>query len=93
MTDPCFILDGKPIPFNDGETVFTAARRAGVTAAFLGSHALRHAHASRQVDLGVPLKVLSDILGHQRPTTTSIYVRVATKRLREIALPVPSVPS
>lgn len=30
MTDPCFILDGKPIPFNKGETVFTAARRAGV---------------------------------------------------------------
>ncbi len=76
-------------------TVVTAivkkyARRAGVTAAFLGSHALRHAHASRQVDLGVPLKVLSDILGHQRPTTTSIYVRVAIKRLQEIALPVPS---
>jgi integrase len=66
------------------------AGRAGIKAAFLGSHALRHAHASRQVDLGVPLKVLSDILGHQRPATTSIYVRVATKRLREVALPVPS---
>jgi hypothetical protein len=37
----------------------------------------------------VPVKVVSDILGHRSPATTSIYARVALDRLREIALPVP----
>lgn len=65
------------------------ARAAGVSAPFLGSHALRHSHASRQVDLGITPKVLSDILGHRRPDSTSAYVRIAVQRLREIALAVP----
>jgi integrase/recombinase XerD len=65
------------------------ARAARVSAPFLGSHVLRHSHASRQVDLGVTPKVLSDILGHRHPDSTSAYVRIATQRLRAIALPVP----
>jgi integrase len=65
------------------------ARQAGVTATVIGAHAFRHAHASRQVDAGANLKVVSDILGHRRPASTSVYVRVALRRLREVALPVP----
>lgn len=65
------------------------ATAAGVTAPFLGSHALRHSHASRQVDQGVPPKVLSDILGHTDPRSVSTYTRVAMKRLRLVSLPVP----
>ena len=68
------------------------ARAAGVSAPFLGSHALRHSHACRQIDLGVPPKVLSDILGHADPNSVSVYTRVAMRRLRSIALPVPRVP-
>jgi site-specific recombinase XerD len=65
------------------------ARAAGVRAAFLGSHALRHSHACRQIEIGVRPKVLSDILGHRCPATTSAYVRIALARLRPLALPVP----
>jgi integrase len=65
------------------------ARIAGVKAAFLGTHALRHSHACRQIEQGTNPKVLSDILGHGRPTSTSPYVRVAMTRLRALALPVP----
>jgi site-specific recombinase XerD len=65
------------------------ARLAGVTATFLGSHALRHSHASRQIDLGAPQKVVGDILGHRSPTSTSVYIRVAVRRLSTLALPVP----
>lgn len=65
------------------------ARLAGITATTLGAHAFRHSHASRQVDSGVNIKVLSDILGHRSSTSTSVYVRVALKRLRTVALPVP----
>jgi site-specific recombinase XerD len=50
---------------------------------------LRHSHAGRQIDQGAPPKVVSDILGHRRPESTSAYVRIATSRLRDVALSVP----
>lgn len=66
------------------------AAAAGLTPSFLGSHVLRHSHASRQIETGAPPKVLSDILGHRSPSSTSAYVRVALGRLRGLALPVPT---
>jgi len=65
------------------------ARQAGVAAEVIGAHAFRHAHASRQIDAGASLKVVSDILGHRQPSSTSVYVRVALRRLRGVTLPVP----
>jgi integrase/recombinase XerD len=65
------------------------ARRAGVVASVLGGHAFRHSHATRQIDSGAPPKIVGDILGHRRPASTSVYVRVAFRRLRMVALPVP----
>ncbi|MCI0540469.1 MAG: tyrosine-type recombinase/integrase [Verrucomicrobiales bacterium] len=65
------------------------ARKAGVNAKVLGGHAFRYSHASRQIDQEAPPKVLSSILGHRNPESTSAYTRVAVKRLRGIALPVP----
>lgn len=67
----------------------SAARRAGVTAPFLGTHVLRHTHACRQLDLGTPTKVIGDILGHRDPESTSAYLRVPGDRLRALSLPVP----
>jgi len=66
------------------------AQAARVSASHLGGHTLRHSHATRQIDLGASAKVVGDILGHDRPATTSVYVRVALRRLRSLALPVPS---
>lgn len=65
------------------------AQHAGIQAKVIGAHAFRHSHASRQVDSGANLKIVSDILGHRRPSSTSVYVRVAIRRLRMVALPVP----
>lgn len=65
------------------------ARVAGITGKVLGAHAFRHSHASRQIDSGANVKIVSDILGHRSPSSTSVYVRVALKRLRTVALPVP----
>jgi site-specific recombinase XerD len=65
------------------------ARQAGVDAPVIGAHAFRHSHATRQIDAGANPKVVSDILGHRRPSSTSVYVRVALRRLRGVALPVP----
>jgi integrase/recombinase XerD len=65
------------------------ARQAGVAAKVIGAHAFRHSHASRQVDAGANLKVVSEILGHRSSSSTSAYIRVALKRLRGLGLPVP----
>jgi integrase/recombinase XerD len=65
------------------------ARAAGIRAEILGSHVLRHSHACRQVELGAPTQVVSDILGHRDPASTAVYMRVATSQLRSVALPVP----
>jgi integrase len=65
------------------------ARAAGVHAHFLGTHVFRHAHATRQIEGGVPVKVVGDILGHRRPSSTSVYTRRAILRLRRVSLPVP----
>lgn len=62
---------------------------AGVVAITLGTHVFRHSHATRQIDGGARPKIVSDILGHKRPSSTSIYVRVAFQRLRSVTLPVP----
>jgi len=66
-----------------------AAHDADVSAPRLGTHVLRHTHASRQLELGTPLKVIGDILGHRNPHSTSAYTRVPGERLRDISLPVP----
>jgi integrase/recombinase XerD len=65
------------------------ASQAGVAADVIGAHAFRHSHASRQVDAGANLKIVSEILGHRSSSSTSVYVRVAIKRLRGVGLPVP----
>lgn len=65
------------------------ATRAGLVGRRLGSHVFRHSHASRQVDQHAPPQVLSSILGHRDPESTSVYARVAVERLRSVALPVP----
>lgn len=64
-------------------------RLAGISTKIIGAHAFRHSHATRQVDAGANIKVVSDILGHRSSSSTSIYVRVALRRLRTVALPVP----
>jgi integrase/recombinase XerD len=65
------------------------AQLAGIEVKVLGAHVLRHSHASRQIDAGANSQVVSDILGHRSPSSTSVYVRVALKRLRNVSLPVP----
>ena len=69
--------------------ILHCAKLAGIPAKVLGAHAFRHSHASRQVDAGANIKVVSDILGHRSVSSTSVYVRVALKRLRGVGLEVP----
>lgn len=65
------------------------ARRAKIKGPPFSGRLIRCSHATRQLERGVPLKIIGDILGHQDSSTTSRYARAAINRLRRIALPVP----
>lgn len=49
----------------------------------LTPHSFRHAFATRLLEATGDLAVVQDMLGHSSPTTTRIYAKVSSKRLRE----------
>jgi site-specific recombinase XerD len=65
------------------------ARKSGLAIPYQGPHCLRHAYALHLLKKGIPLKTIGDILGHRTAESTSMYLRLATADLREVALTVP----
>jgi integrase len=57
-----------------------AARKAGVDAHF---HDLRHSCASLLINMGIPLEVIRDILGHTTIKTTERYAHLLIERQTE----------
>lgn len=51
-----------------------------------GPHALRHSLATALLEASTPLPVISEILGHDSSETTSIYLKIDIRHLRECAL-------
>jgi integrase/recombinase XerD len=65
--------------------------KAGIISTSQGSRIIRHAFATRLVNQKVPMKIISDLLGHRWIETTFIYTKVDITRLRELALNWPEV--
>ncbi len=58
-----------------------------------GMHSLRHTAASRMLEHGTPLAVISDILGHTDTDATAVYLKVDVNKLKECCLNTPEVRS
>ena len=67
-----------------GRVVERRLHALGLTLPRYGSHALRHACATRLLAQGLSLKEIGDHLGHQSPETTRIYAKVDLVGLREV---------
>lgn len=71
---------------------FHKARRKACIRESVHPHTLRHSFATHLVDAGVDLEVVQALLGHACISTTSVYVRTSTKRIREVISPLDAKP-
>jgi len=55
-----------------------------------GMHSYRHGLATRLLNEGVPITIVSEALGHKFANVTKDYIRIDIPRLRLVALEVPS---
>ena len=69
--------------------VARAFRVAGIASPHRGSHAIRHAWATRAFAQGHGLKTVADLLGHRQLESTRIYTKVEYPQLRSVGLPWP----
>jgi integrase/recombinase XerD len=73
-------------PSTVSQMVAQRMRQAGIGSPRAGSHAFRHAFATRMLQHGQSLKTIADLLGHRNINTTFIYTKVDLQRLQQVPL-------
>lgn len=86
-------FEKKPLSDNNhfGTTLARYCRLAKIKSPTFGSHAIRHAFATRLVEKGTSIKTIADLLGHKWIDTTFIYTKVDLSSLRKLARSWPEV--
>jgi len=67
-------------------------RHSGLPIPYQGPHCLRHSLALHLLRRGLPLKAISDLLGHRGAESTCVYLRLHVEDLRDVALDLPADP-
>ena len=85
-TDTVFVSrTGRPLSrIGLWHIVKTHAKAAGLNAATISPHTLRHSFATHLLAGGADLRVVQEMLGHASIATTQIYTRVELSRLRQV---------
>ena len=68
-----------------GDKVRQYMRSAGIKIDRPGTHTFRYSCAQSLLKKAMPMKVISDYLGHAGPETTGQYIKIAIDELREVA--------
>jgi site-specific recombinase XerD len=88
-----FLSSDPPFPPLAAGSVYNvvsrAFRQSAVASPHRGSHAIRHAWATRALAQGQRLKTIADLLGHRSIESTRIYTKVDYTQLRSVGLPWP----
>jgi site-specific recombinase XerD len=81
---------GPMTKFSASYVFLQRARRSGLPISGYSAYSLRHAFAHQLFQRGVGMKAIGDLMGHRSLVSTSVYLRLQSDSLREVALPVPS---
>jgi integrase/recombinase XerD len=78
----------RPLPAPPLQKTFTRVGRRSGLAQAASIQTLRHSYATPLLERGVALRVMQDLLGHQRPRTTARYTHLTPPTLDVVHAPI-----
>ena len=69
-----------------GGIVVARVKKLGIIGKRKGAHTMRHSLATHLLEVGVPRKEISDILGHKNYSSLQFYAKVSKTALRSVIM-------